>query len=67
MTGVSPKYRGLGLGKLVVQLGIEYLFRKGANSIELEVDSANTPALTLYKNLGFKKHSETIWFEKTNL
>ena len=67
MTGVAPRYRGLGLGKLVVTLGMDYLFNKGANSIELEVDSSNEPALSLYKSLGFEKQSETVWFEKTDL
>lgn len=67
MTGVAPAYRGLGLGKLVVTLGMDYLFNKGANSIELEVDSSNEPALSLYKSLGFEKQSETIWFQKTDL
>jgi mycothiol synthase len=64
MTGVSPKYRGRGLGELVVTLGMDYLFKKGVGTIELEVDSSNAPALTLYTKLGFKKVSASTWFQK---
>jgi len=65
MTGVSPKYRGLGLGRSIVMTGMQYLFDKGADYVELEVDSSNLPAVNLYKSLGFTKRSETVWLEKT--
>lgn len=64
MTGVHPDYRGNGLGTAVVVSGMEYLRAKGADAIELEVDSANTPAVELYRKLGFKPVHYTVWYEK---
>jgi len=63
MTGVHPDYRGKKLGKAIVLTGMHALIRRGAKSIELEVDSQNAPARELYFKLGFKKISETLWFE----
>ena len=64
MTGVNPNYRGRRLGEAVVAAGIEYLHLKGADGVELEVDAENAAARGLYLKLGFKKISETVWFEK---
>jgi len=63
MTGVHPDYRGKKLGKAIVLTGMHKLFERGANRIELEVDSENVPARELYYKLGFEKVSETLWFE----
>ncbi len=63
MTGVHPDYRGKKLGKAIVLTGMHELFERGANRIELEVDSENAPARELYYKLGFEKVSETLWFE----
>ena len=64
MTGVHPDYRGRRLGAPVVVKGMEYLKAKGVAGIELEVDSENTPARELYLELGFRKLSETVWYER---
>ncbi|MDP6715883.1 MAG: GNAT family N-acetyltransferase [SAR202 cluster bacterium] len=64
MTGVHPNYRGKGLGTAVVVTGMEYLNEQGVDGIELEVDSANTPAVELYRKLGFKPVHHTVWYEK---
>lgn len=64
MTGVHPDYRGKGLGTAVVVTGMDYLCRQGIDAIELEVDSTNTPAVELYRKLGFKPTHHTIWYEK---
>ncbi|MDA0769516.1 MAG: hypothetical protein BZY79_03815 [SAR202 cluster bacterium Casp-Chloro-G4] len=64
MTGVHPDYRGKGLGRAIVAAGMQYLKAQGVDSIELEVDSENTPARELYLKLGFKKVHETLWYEK---
>lgn len=47
---VDPTYQNQGIGRI--------LFNSGANSVErrrilLEVDETNTPAIALYKSLGF--------------
>ncbi|MCD5400107.1 MAG: GNAT family N-acetyltransferase [Dehalococcoidia bacterium] len=64
MTGIHPNYRGKGLGTAVVVTGMEYLRKQGVDSIELEVDSTNTPAVELYRKLGFKPVHHTVWYEK---
>ena len=63
MTGVHPDYRGKKLGKAIVLTGMHELIERGADRIELEVDSENIPARELYYKLGFEKVSETLWFE----
>ena len=62
MTGVLPEYRGQGLGKLVVTLGIDQLQKRGAAGTRLTVDADNTPARELYLKLGFEKIRQTLWY-----
>ena len=53
--GVLEKFRGLGLGKLLLQWGIAHAAEKGYQSIGLGVDTGNeSGALQLYENQGFK-------------
>jgi len=50
---VAKKYRGRGLGRVLMQ-ELERLARaKRANRILLEVRPSNTPALDMYKKLGY--------------
>ena len=65
MTGVHPEYRGKGLGDAVIGEGIDLLRSAGVGRIELEVDSANMAARSLYRKAGFKKVGETFWFERS--
>ena len=65
MVGVRPEYRGEGIGKAALAAGMTFLRGKGVEGIELEMDSLNVPARKLYGKLGFRKTSETIWFERT--
>ncbi|ACB83997.1 ribosomal protein S18-alanine N-acetyltransferase [Natranaerobius thermophilus] len=51
---VSPNYRGLGAGKLVVEALLEHAKNRGANKATLEVRKTNTVAKKLYQALGFK-------------
>lgn len=67
MTGVLPKYRGHGLGKLIVAYGIDQLQKKGAHSTKLTVDADNIPARELYLKLGFQKVRQTLWYENSIL
>ncbi len=53
--GVLEKYRGLGLGKLLLRWGIAHAAQKGYQSIGLGVDTGNeSGALQLYENQGFR-------------
>jgi ribosomal protein S18 acetylase RimI-like enzyme len=53
--GVLEKFRGLGLGKLLLQWGIAHAAEKGYKTVGLGADTGNeSGALQLYENQGFK-------------
>lgn len=53
--GVLTKFRGLGIGKLLLQWGIAHAAEKGYVSIGLGADTGNeSGALQLYENQGFR-------------
>jgi ribosomal-protein-alanine N-acetyltransferase len=51
---VHPESRGLGLGEAMMRFAIAKVRAAGATFMTLEVRQSNTPALTLYKKLGFE-------------
>lgn len=51
---VLPKYRGQGIGKLLLTALTTYLKAKGADRMTLEVRKSNEVAKKLYKQFGFK-------------
>jgi GNAT superfamily N-acetyltransferase len=51
--GVVPEARGRGLGRAILQDGLALARRSGRAAIEIAVDAANTPAIRLYRHLGF--------------
>jgi GNAT superfamily N-acetyltransferase len=53
--GVLERFRGLGLGKLLLQWGIAHAAQKGYKTVGLGVDTGNeSGALQLYENQGFR-------------
>ena len=50
---VDPDFQGLGLGRALVVSGLRHLESKGLQIGMLYVDGGNTPAVTLYKDMGF--------------
>jgi ribosomal-protein-alanine N-acetyltransferase len=50
---VDRKFRGRGIGRLLVERVIMDCRLQGAEFISLEVRPSNTPALSLYRQLGF--------------
>ena len=64
MTGVHPDFRGRGIGRAVVTVGIANLVERGASFVDLEVDADHAPARELYLNLGFRKVGRSVWYEK---
>lgn len=52
--GVTPSYRGQGLGRALVLKSIEGFRLAGMNRVTLEVTAQNTPAVDLYVKLGFR-------------
>jgi len=51
---VHPDCRGLGLGETMMRYAIAKVREAGAAFMTLEVRPSNTPAVTLYKKLGFE-------------
>ena len=51
---VHPECRGLGLGEAMMRYAIAKSREAGATFVTLEVRQSNTPALTLYRKLGFE-------------
>ncbi|MFI1027325.1 N-acetyltransferase family protein [Streptomyces sp. NPDC002623] len=51
--GVAPGRRGQGLGRALMRESLERLRRLGTGTVHTWVDPGNTPAVLLYKSLGF--------------
>ena len=64
LLGVSHKFQGLGLGKLLLQHAMNFSVDQGRSFIELNVDTGNeSGALKLYEKLGFKPNSSWVQYE----
>lgn len=50
---VHPDFRRRGLGEYLLRRLIQYVFRKGGESVVLEVRTGNATAVHLYQALGF--------------
>ena len=64
MIGVHPERRSSGMGRRILLEGMDYLWRRGVQAVELEVDSANTPARDLYLSVGYRKVGGIVWYER---
>jgi ribosomal-protein-alanine N-acetyltransferase len=53
--GVVPAARRQGLARALVQAGAHQATDLGAKHLFLEADAANTPAIGLYRSLGFEQ------------
>ena len=51
---VAPTYRGLGVGKMLLDAVISWAKEKQADYLELGVTQADSPAVHLYESAGFK-------------
>ena len=52
---LSPSYRNLGIGRLLVDAAVKGAREKGFEKIVLSCFHTNTRALNLYQSMGFKK------------
>ncbi len=52
---VDEKYRGQGLGRLLMEKSIQELESRGVDTVFLEVRVSNTPARALYEHIGFEE------------
>jgi ribosomal-protein-alanine N-acetyltransferase len=52
---VAPSAQGRGIGRQLVQAGLELLRRQGARTVKLEVRPGNERAKRIYSSLGFRE------------
>jgi ribosomal protein S18 acetylase RimI-like enzyme len=50
---VNPEYRGMGIGRRLLEHGIQWAREKGFPGVMLETQDDNVPACTLYQSCGF--------------
>jgi len=53
--GVAPHFRGQGLGTALVRKALEGFHAAGLRRAYLEVTAENASAVTLYRNVGFRR------------
>lgn len=58
--GVSPAWRGAGLGAKLMSHGLGMAWTAGAREMLLAVDEANTPALALYRSQKFSATARKV-------
>lgn len=58
MVGVNPKYAGMGIGKQLSQMCIDYAIETDEDYIALHTSEFMDAARHVYENLGFKKLRE---------
>ena len=51
---LHPDFRGLGIGEAVLTVILKEVRGTGATFVTMEVRPSNTPAVSLYRKLGFK-------------
>lgn len=61
--GVDPFWRGQGLGRQLLARLLVALRGAGARTAQLEALTVNTPALTLYKSVGFSETRELFVYQ----
>jgi len=59
---VSPRHRGQGLARQLMNRAITTCLEEGYSTIELSVSSDNHAALSLYRSLGFKQTGEELTY-----
>lgn len=50
---VNPQFRGLGVGRRLLERGIQWAREQGYPGVMLETQDDNVPACTLYQSCGF--------------
>ncbi|MFF2015385.1 GNAT family N-acetyltransferase [Paenibacillus sp. NPDC058177] len=61
---VRNSYRKQGIAKYLLSQALTYLKHHGCTSAELQVETANSSALSLYHSAGFKEVSEEVRYHR---
>ena len=57
---VAERYRGQGIGQLLMKEAHTWTFEQGASEVELHVWEANQPAIVFYERLGYTAIQRTM-------
>jgi ribosomal protein S18 acetylase RimI-like enzyme len=60
--GIEPEFRGMGIGRLLVEAFCERAFEEGHERVGLIVDYDNPQAERLYSSVGFQRVGERLFF-----
>lgn len=60
---VAPDQRRRGLGRLIVEAGLDWARSRGADKAYLQTMADNEPALALYEPYGFRTHHEYVYLK----
>jgi mycothiol synthase len=60
--GVHPDEHGTGLGKALTRIGLRHLSERGLTTALLYVDATNTPAVAVYRRMGFEVEATSVMF-----
>lgn len=60
--GVSPAHSGRGLGRALMNAGLERMRERGRTAADLYVEAENTAAVALYRSLGFVDASVDVQY-----
>lgn len=63
---VAPEHRGAGIGRALLDDGLDVARRLGCAALELDVAEGNTAARQLYKGAGFVPAGASTWLELPN-
>jgi mycothiol synthase len=62
VVGVDPSAQGMGLGRDLTVIGLQYLRGLGLQHVLLYVDESNIAAIHLYESLGFSRWDTDVLF-----
>jgi len=63
-TGVSPEFRGRGVGKALMQATVDLYGELGVQIATLEAVSENEPAISLYQQFGYAVVDRLVFFNR---
>jgi mycothiol synthase len=62
--GVDREHAGMGLGRALMQRGLARLTARGCTSAALYVEEDNSPAVPLYRSLGFTDYTVDVQYAR---